>query len=274
MKDEILQDAPLVEIDDFKQWILYESNDLLVLNKPGWLVCHPSKNGPLSSLVGTAKLYLGKESIHLASRLDRETSGVILMAKHRKAASCWQKGIEYKTVKRGYLAIMRGELVGEQLVEGYIGNDSASAVFVKQCVTGKSRKSKYSETMFTPLIAGEKHTLCLVRTNTGRKHQIRVHAQSLGHSLVGDKLYGGNEHLYLEFCSNGWKEEWRSMLELNRQALHGRWLVNTETTESFVAPLPMDITNFYNEHFGNKGKGIRSVLKQADELFYQGITKN
>ena len=98
--------APLVEFDDFKKWILYEDSDLLVLDKPGWLVCHPSKNGPWSSLVGSAKEYLKVDSIHLASRLDRETSGVVLLAKHRKAASHWQKGIEQKRVRGGYLAFL------------------------------------------------------------------------------------------------------------------------------------------------------------------------
>ena len=64
-------DPPLVNLNDFRNWIIEENDDVLVLDKPGWLVCHPSKNGPLSSLVGAAKEYLGVESIHLASRLDR-----------------------------------------------------------------------------------------------------------------------------------------------------------------------------------------------------------
>ena len=86
-----MKDPPLVEMEEFKKWILHEDENLLALNKPGWLVCHPSKNGPFSSLVGAAKEYLGVESVHLVSRLDRETSGVVLLAKNRKAASYWQK---------------------------------------------------------------------------------------------------------------------------------------------------------------------------------------
>ena len=90
--------APLVNLNELREWILYEDENVLVLDKPGWLVCHPSKNGPFSSLVGAAKEYLGVDSIHLASRLDRETSGVVLLAKHKKAASHWQKAIEEKRV--------------------------------------------------------------------------------------------------------------------------------------------------------------------------------
>ena len=102
-------DAPLIDPQKWPEWIIFEDEHILVLNKPGWLVCHPSKNGPWSSLVGAAKEYLGVESIHLASRLDRETSGVVLLAKHRGAASKWQKAIEKKTVRRAYLTILNGD---------------------------------------------------------------------------------------------------------------------------------------------------------------------
>ena len=60
--------APLVDLDEMAQWILHETDDLLVFNKPGWLVCHPSKNGPLSSLVGAAREYTGLEKLHLVAR--------------------------------------------------------------------------------------------------------------------------------------------------------------------------------------------------------------
>jgi len=99
----------LVDMEEFESWILYEDDHILVINKPGWLVCHPSKNGPLSSLVGASKEYLGIDTLHLASRLDRETSGVVLLAKHRKSAGYWQKGIEKKRICRSYLAIVEGK---------------------------------------------------------------------------------------------------------------------------------------------------------------------
>ena len=117
-------DAPLIDPEDFAGWILFEDDDLLVLNKPGWLVCHPSKNGPWSSLVGAAKEYLSVHSIHLASRLDRETSGVVLLAKHSKAASLWQKGIERKTVRRSYFVILRGGIERKTRVVHFFGEGS------------------------------------------------------------------------------------------------------------------------------------------------------
>ena len=76
-----IQRSPAGQIEDFKKWILYEDEHIIAFDKPGWLVCHPSKNGPFSSLVGAAKDYLMADSLHLVSRLDRETSGVVLLAK-------------------------------------------------------------------------------------------------------------------------------------------------------------------------------------------------
>jgi 23S rRNA pseudouridine1911/1915/1917 synthase len=244
------ESSPLVKMEDFKTWILYEDDHVLVLNKPGWLVCHPSKNGPWSSLVGATKEYLGVESIHLASRLDRETSGVVLLAKHRKAASYWQKGIEYKKVKRRYLAIVRGEMTKEIKVSNFLGNDPTSNVFVKQRVLEqKTNKAKKAETFFTPLLVQHGHTFCRVRTLTGRKHQIRVHAQWIGHPLVGEKLYGADENIYLRFCEKGWQPEWMKDLGMRRQALHGEWLGFDEGEGcSYSATLPGDMSVYLQEN--------------------------
>ena len=112
------------------------------------MVCHPSKNGPWSSLVGAAKEYLKVNSVHLVSRLDRETSGVVMLAKHKKAASIWQKGVETRNVKRSYLAILNGDLIKETNVITFLGKDPNSEVFVKQRVTEESRKAQRAETRF------------------------------------------------------------------------------------------------------------------------------
>ena len=264
--------APLVEFDDFKKWILYEDSDLLVLDKPGWLVCHPSKNGPWSSLVGSAKEYLKVDSIHLASRLDRETSGVVLLAKHRKAASHWQKGIEQKRVRRGYLAVLNGKVDNLNHIQGFIGKDPQSEVFVKQCVSEKTRKSKFAETKFYPVFSSDSYTLCLILTMTGRKHQIRVHSQHMGHPIVGDKLYGPDEYFYLEFCEKGWNPEWDKVLKMRRQALHGGWLCDLETMRVFTSPIPEDMSYFLGENLGLDIDEINELYLNGGKLFNSEIT--
>ena len=266
-------DAPLVEPGDFPAWILFEDSDVLVLNKPGWLVCHPSKNGPWSSLVGAAKEYLGVDSVHLASRLDRETSGVVLLAKHRKAASLWQKGIERKTVRRSYFAIVRGEMSERRELSTFLGKDPESSVFVKQRVMDRTRTSKRAESVFEPLGTAKGHTFCMVSTKTGRKHQIRAHAQAMGHELVGEKLYGPDESIYLQFCEGGWQPGWLELLGMSRQALHGRSLGFLRDGPVFYADLAPDMCGFLRERMGLKEEDVQSLVGKGDEWARSEVEK-
>jgi len=258
-------DSPLIDPNSFPNWIIYEDEHILVLDKPGWLVCHPSKNGPWSSLVGAAKEYLGVESIHLASRLDRETSGVVLLAKHRGAASRWQKGIELKTVRRSYLTVLEGEMEGSREISTFLGKDPTSEVFVKQRVTENSKKSQRAESGFIPLAIKNGYTFALVLTKTGRKHQIRVHAQSIGHPLIGEKLYGRDETYYLRFCEGGWKNEWMEDLGMSRQALHGRSLGFIADDFYYKADLALDMRDFLFEKMGFSEAEINAMQAKGDE---------
>jgi 23S rRNA pseudouridine1911/1915/1917 synthase len=258
-------DSPLIDPNSFPNWIIYEDEHILVLDKPGWLVCHPSKKGPWSSLVGAAKEYLGVESIHLASRLDRETSGVVLLAKHRGAASRWQKGIEVKAVRRSYLTILEGEMDGLREISTFLGKDPNSEVFVKQRVTENSKKSQRAESAFIPLEVNKGYTFALVLTRTGRKHQIRVHAQSIGYPLVGEKLYGRDESYYLRFCEGGWKNEWMEDLGMSRQALHGRSLGFIADDFYYKADLAMDMRDFLVEKMGLSEADINAIQAKGDE---------
>ena len=258
-------DSPLIDPNSFPNWIIYEDEHILVLDKPGWLVCHPSKNGPWSSLVGAAKEYLGVESVHLASRLDRETSGVVLLAKHRGAASRWQRGIEVKAVRRSYLTILEGEMDGSREISTFLGKDPNSEVFVKQRVTENSKKSQRAESAFIPLEVKKGYTFALVLTRTGRKHQIRVHAQSIGYPLVGEKLYGRDESYYLRFCEGGWKNEWMEDLGMSRQALHGRSLGFIADDFYYKADLALDMRDFLVEKMGLSEADINAIQAKGDE---------
>ena len=268
------KEAPLVNPADFKKWILYEDEHIIALDKPGWLVCHPSKNGPFSSLVGAAKEYLMIDSLHLVSRLDRETSGVVLLAKNRKAASYWQKGVELKIVRRHYFSILEGNLEESRNVATFLGKDPDSAVYVKQRVTEKSRKAKYAETNFLPHANQNGYTLCSVITLTGRKHQIRAHAQSIGLPLVGEKLYGKDESIYLKFCLNGWRNQWLKVLGMDRQALHGRCLMDTESRSEFLAPIPSDMLSFLSSKMNIGTEKVNEIMKVADQHFRTLVLEN
>jgi 23S rRNA pseudouridine1911/1915/1917 synthase len=242
--------APLVDPGELRSWLLYEDDSIIVFNKPGWLVCHPSKKGPWSSLVGAVRESCQLDQVYLVGRLDRETSGLILLGKHKAAGRFWQKSLEQRKVRRSYWAILTGELSEETTVAGYLGKDPDSPVFVKQRVVGSTNKSKRAETSFFPLFSKNGFTLCSVVTKTGRKHQIRVHAQSMGFPLVGEKLYGLDEEYYLEFCRNGWQEEWLPVLGMKRQGLHARTFGFVDEGPDFVAPLPGDFLAFLTDRLG------------------------
>ena len=239
--------APLIEPEDFRSWILFEDEHLLVVDKPGLIVCHPSKNGPWSSLVGAAREYAGLATAHLVFRLDRETSGVVVLAKDGGTASRLQKAMQRRLVGKVYLAILDGEMKGAVTVDQPLGSDPDSCVTIRsKVVAADSAGAQSATTHFEPLAAAGGFTLARVRTETGRKHQIRAHALWLGHAVVGDKLYGPDERLYLEFARHGWTERHAALLPLPRQALHCAEidLRNAGIENVFSAPLPADLREF------------------------------
>lgn len=235
-------DPPLISESEFRALILFENERVLALDKPGWLVCHPSKAGPGSSLVGAAKRYLRTERIHLVSRLDRETSGIVVLAKDRGAARFLQMAVEHGEVAKSYQAILSGELARPVTVDRRIVPDRSSEVRVKMRALPDEADPRV-RTILEPLETRNGRTFCRVTTDGGRKHQIRVHAAFLGLPLLGDKLYGPDETLYLEFCREGWTPRLDQSLELHRQALHcGEWSVaNDLGLPPLRAPLPPDL---------------------------------
>jgi 23S rRNA pseudouridine1911/1915/1917 synthase len=236
-------DVPLIAPADFRSWILHEDDQLLVLNKPAQVVCHPSKAGPASSLVGAARIYTGLDTMHLIFRLDRETSGVIVLAKTAAMAARLQKAVERRRVGKSYVAILTGELPAPVTVDQPLGDDTGSQVFIKTGVTAEGRPSV---TRFTPVAAAGGFTLAQVAPESGRKHQIRAHAQWLGFPLVGDKIYGPDERLYLEFIEHGWTPELAAKLLLPRHALHCAEidLHPAGLDFAFRSPLPDDLKAF------------------------------
>ena len=264
--------SPLLTEKVLKDSIIFEDGNIIVINKPGWLVCHPSKNGPWSSLVGAVKEYLRLDRIFLVGRLDRETSGVVLIAKNQKTGRDWQMSLEKHKLKRTYLTIVEGNMRKCCHVTGFIGKDPYSKVFVKQRVAEQSRKSKRAETLFYPILEAGGFTLVSVITKTGRKHQIRVHSQSIGFPLVGEKLYGHNELYYLEFCQSGWNSRWINQLGMSRQALHARRFGSLEEGKVFEAEIPDDFQNFMKTRMDIKISDFKEILKKIELIECQELS--
>ena len=205
--------------------VVFEDEDILIVNKPAGLVCHPTRHGPLSSIIGRVRLYLGGEPArpHFVNRLDRETSGLLVVAKNESAAEAARFVWQNRSVKKDYLAIIRGHPVfTEALVDGPMAKDTSSDVRIRNKVVDSGGKP--ARTLIRILERrqfGDKHvSLARVRIGSGRKHQIRIHAEWIGFPIVGDKIYGGDESCYCAFLDSALSTEQRASLILPYQALH------------------------------------------------------
>lgn len=239
---------------DFK--IVAETDDYLVVDKPPFLLVHPSKPTTAPTLWSELKKLLAFElanggQVSIVNRLDRETSGLVLVAKTAEAARRFGLLMQRQRVAKEYLAIVCGwpewdeQLVQQPLVRQ--GTYRLSSIWLKQAIheTGATATTSFQveERFCRDTEGAEQFSIVRAIPRTGRTHQIRVHLAFAGHPIVGDKIYGPDERCYLRFIETGWTAELERILLLPRQALHATKLA-IEGIGEWASALPPDLATF------------------------------
>jgi 23S rRNA pseudouridine1911/1915/1917 synthase len=225
--------------------------DFLVVAKPPHLLSHPTRPDGKPTLLGWLQEKFPGEFVALANRLDRETSGTILVARSPEVASLLGAMTMRRLIKKQYLALVAGRVAQEHgIIDapiGRLGISPENPIWLRQGVIAAEdpagRKSAEARTEFWRVAAGETMSLLRLRAHTGRLHQLRVHLAHLGHPVIGDKIYGPDPNLYLKFIAEGWTEEHARVLGLSRHALHAHELSFVWNGEErvFTAPWPEDM---------------------------------
>lgn len=234
--------------------ILGETPDLLAVEKPPFLLVHPSKPGGPVTLWDHLKELLAYEiasggQVSLINRLDRETSGIVLVAKHPEAARACAMAMERGEIGKEYLAVVIGWpesgswSVNQPILR--LGEVAPSRIWLKRAVHPEGAEAETGFEVLERLTHPRHGPLALIRCKprTGRTHQIRVHLAYSGYPVVGDKIYGPSEECYLEFIETGWTQSLEARLWLPHHALHSSFLSVTLHGErhTWESPLPPDL---------------------------------
>lgn len=214
--------------------IVYEDEDLLVLNKPAGMPIHPSLNNYTNSIANALAYYFqsqGKPFIfRCCNRLDRDTSGLTIVSKHLVSGSILSDMTKYREVHREYLAIARGSVTpSEGTIQAPLGRKEGT--IIERTVDWEHGED--AVTHYKVVKEANGHSLVSLRLETGRTHQIRIHMKYLGYPLIGDYLYNPD------------------MEYMTRQALHSHHMEFTHPVTgehmSFTAPLPEDMARVMQE---------------------------
>jgi 23S rRNA pseudouridine1911/1915/1917 synthase len=232
--------------------IIYEDEDVIVINKPAGEVVHPAKGHFTGTIVNALYHKLlnapGAERKRpgIVHRLDKDTSGVMVIGKSEKAVRELARQMALKVAKRIYLAVVWGNLEKSGTITAPIGRHPIHRERMAITVIN----SKPAITDYEPLVIFDFATLLKVSLKTGRTHQIRVHMEYLGYPIIGDPVYSGRDMGKIKEVLKGKKAPVEDVLRImNRQALHA-WKLRfihprTGKEMEFIAPVPKDMAELF-----------------------------
>ena len=233
--------------------VVFEDDDIIIINKQYGLVTHPGA-GNWSGTLANALLYydpsLSKlDRAGIVHRLDKNTSGLMVIARNEKSQKNLVEQLQSHSVSREYSAIVYAHMIAGGTIDEAIGRDPRDRIKQTVLINGKDATTHYRI-----INRFKSHTHVKAILETGRTHQIRVHLSHIGHSLIGDPMYGGR----VRFPRKASEELKQKLLNFNRQALHSKKLTlthpNTGEIMSWKAPLPDDMLS------------LLKVLTQFDSL--------
>ena len=252
-----MKDRVFTVVDETDEWI--------VVDKPPFLLVHPKKpDGPKTlrdGLRGLLAFELANGGqVSIVNRLDRETSGLVLVCKTAAAARRFHTAMSRRAVAKEYLAIVwdwpeqDAFTVTAPILRQ--GEQLPTAIYLKRCVHPEGAEAvtrfQVEQRFEKATSAGNRFALVRAFPETGRTHQIRVHLAHAGHPIVGDKIYGPDERCYLEFIETGWTPSLENRLLLPRHALHSTRL-RLETEQDgpleWNAPLAHDLAAWMGNPF-------------------------
>ncbi|WP_185865926.1 RluA family pseudouridine synthase [Blattabacterium cuenoti] len=250
--------------------ILHEDEDVIVVNKPAGMVVHPGFGNETGTLIHGIKYHLINSNFNkfnlyrcgLVHRLDKDTSGLLVLAKNEYSQKHLFQQFYSRTIQRKYIALIWGDLIEKEgIITGFIGRDPRNRkkmTIFKQNQEINKNKGKYSITHYKVLERFKHLTYISCYIKTGKTHQIRAHFKHLGHPLFHDSIYGGNRIFMKKKCSNQNIEFFKNCLKiLRRQALHAISLSFIHPKNGkcyFYCPIPED--------FKSVLKNCRNMLSQ------------
>ena len=233
--------------------VLFEDQDMLAISKPAGLPVHATARFHQNTLTAVLReRFAGQQVPQLAHRLDRETSGLMLLGRTPAAGAALKASFRRREVRKRYLALVHGSPPTEGEIDLPLGPDVISGIRVKMAVIPGGQPA---QTRFITLQTRGDVSLVEAWPRTGRQHQIRAHLAAQGYPVVGDKLYGPDPGLFLEYLETGWTPALAQRLPLPRHALHAHTatLPHPRTGEelNLTCPLADDLQWFWDNKAGS-----------------------
>jgi RluA family pseudouridine synthase len=248
--------------------IIFEDQDLLVINKPPYMITHPAgRNLFYCATVWYETIY--KHTIHSIHRLDKETSGLLLLGKNPRISQQVSQLFEDELVRKCYFFIAKKRTGASPFPftaqERMDREEGSIPRGIMSCYPVDSHLGKDAETRFELLLEQDDYVLALAFPLTGRQHQIRVHAACHGYPLLGDKLYNGDPGIFMRFKDHVPSEDDHHKMQIPRQALHAvalKLAYPQGKMSHFLAPLPLDLAEWIHQRLGLDATAVEQLVRE------------